>query len=72
MLDMAAQGMTGIKAGFSETLENQLEKIFNNTSNALKSIALDARQKGDPDLNLSDDEYLEAHPEKRPTVGAIV
>ena len=68
LMDLAAQGMTGVKAGFSETLENQLSKIWNNTALALKSIALEGRSKDDKDRNLSDDEYLEAHPECRPIV----
>ncbi|KAK4580172.1 mitochondrial escape protein 2 [Recurvomyces mirabilis] len=68
LMDLAAQGMTGVKAGFSETLENQLSKIWNNTATALKSIALENRKKDDKDANLSDDEYLEAHPECRPVV----
>ena len=67
-LDLAAQGMTGMKAGFSETLETQLVKIYNNTAAALKQIGLEDRSKNDKDANLSDDEYLEAHPEKRPVV----
>ncbi|WPH00766.1 mitochondrial escape protein 2 [Acrodontium crateriforme] len=68
LMDLAAQGMTGVKAGFSETLENQLSKVWNNTASALKQIALDGRRKDDKDANLSDDEYLEAHPECRPIV----
>ncbi|KAH9832790.1 mitochondrial escape protein 2-like [Teratosphaeria destructans] len=68
LMDLAAQGLTGMKAGFSETLENQLSKIWTNTGAALKSIALEARRKNDPDVKLSDDEYLEAHPEVRPIV----
>ena len=68
LLDLAAQGMTGMKAGFSETLETQLVKIYNNTAAALKQIALEDRKKSDIDFNLSDDEYLEAHPESRPVV----
>jgi hypothetical protein len=68
LLDLAAQSMTGVKAGFSETLETQLVKIYNNTSIALKQIALEDRKKGDQDADLSDDEYLEAHPERRPVV----
>lgn len=68
LLDLAAQGMTGVKAGFSETLETQLQKIYNNTAAALKSIALDSRKKDEQDSNLSDDEYMEAHPEHRPVV----
>ncbi|KAK4550601.1 hypothetical protein LTR36_000180 [Oleoguttula mirabilis] len=68
LIDLAAQGMTGVKAGFSETLENQLSKIWNNTATALKSIGLEGRSKDDIDANLTDDEYLEAHPECRPVV----
>ncbi|KAK5107114.1 hypothetical protein LTR62_001704 [Meristemomyces frigidus] len=68
LIDLASQGMTGVKAGFSETLDNQLSKIWNQTATALKSIALEGRKKDDKDANLSDDEYLETHPECRPIV----
>jgi len=68
MIDLAAQGTTGVKTGFSETLDAQLTKIFTNTTTALKQIALDGRKKDDKDAHLGDDEYLEAHPEKRPVV----
>ena len=68
MVDLAAQGATGIKTGFSETLDNQLAKIWANTSTALKQIALEGRKKDDKDAKLSDDEYLESHPERRPVV----
>jgi hypothetical protein len=68
MVDMAAQGATGVKTGFSETLDSQLAKIWNTTGNALRQIALDQRHKDDKDANLGDDEWLEAHPEKRPVV----
>lgn len=68
LIDLAAQGTTGIKTGFSETVETQLGKIWSNTSVALKQLALEGRQKDDKDANLSDDEYLEAHPERRPVV----
>jgi hypothetical protein len=57
-----------VKTGFSETLETQLVKIWNNTATALRQIALEGRKKDDKDENLSDDEYLEAHPERRPVV----
>ena len=68
MIDMAAQGATGVKTGFSETLDTQLGKIWNNTATALRSIALDNRHADDKDANMGDDEWLEAHPEKRPIV----
>lgn len=68
LVDLAAQGAAGVKTGFSETLENQLSKIWNNTASALKDIALDGRSKNDKDAKLSDDEYLENHPERRPIV----
>jgi hypothetical protein len=68
MIDLAAQGAAGVKTGFSETLDSQLAKIWNNTAAALKEIALEGRKKDDKDAHLSPDEYLEAHPEKRPVV----
>lgn len=68
MIDMAAQGATGVKTGFSETQETQLNKIWNTTTTALKQIALDHRHKDDKDAHLADDDWLEAHPERRPIV----
>lgn len=65
---MAAQGATGVKTGFSETLDSQLSKIWNTTTSALRQIALDTRHKNDKDAHLGDDEWLEAHPERRPIV----
>lgn len=68
MIDLAVQSTTGVKAGFSETLETQLNKILYTTTAALKEVSLSARSKKDKDSNLSDDAYLESHPEKRPVV----
>lgn len=68
LIDLAAQGTTGMKTNFSETVEAQLQKIWTNTATALKTIALSHRKKEDKDADLSDDEYLEAHPERRPVV----
>lgn len=68
LIDLAAQGTIGTKTGFSETLDAQLAKIWQNTANALKKIALDGRKKDDKDADLDDDGYLEAHPERRPVV----
>ncbi|KAI9831238.1 MAG: mitochondrial escape protein 2 [Sarea resinae] len=68
LIDLAAQGTIGTKTGFSETLDTQLAKIWQNTATALKQIALEGRKKDDKDAHLSDDEYLEAHPERRPVV----
>ena len=68
LIDLAAQGTFGMKSGFSETLDTQLAKIWQNTSAALKQIALQYRRKDDKDANLTDDDWLEAHPECRPVV----
>lgn len=68
LLDLAAQGTIGTKTGFSETLDAQLAKIWQNTANALKQVALESRSKNDKDIDLDDDAYLEAHPERRPVV----
>ncbi|KAF7595160.1 mitochondrial escape protein 2 [Aspergillus hancockii] len=67
-VDLAAQGMIGTKAGFSETLDAQLSNIWQNTATALKRVALDNRKMSDKDTHLTDEEYLEAHPEHRPVV----
>ncbi|PNP41207.1 hypothetical protein TGAMA5MH_07077 [Trichoderma gamsii] len=68
MIDLAVQGTTGVKSGFSETLESQLNKILHTTASALKSVALSTRHKSDKDASLSEDAYLEAHPEQRPII----
>lgn len=68
LIDLAAQGTIGTKTGFSETLDSQLDNIWQNTKGALKLIALDGRRKDDKDAGLGEDEYLEAHPERRPVV----
>lgn len=68
LIDLAAQGTIGVKSGFSETLDSQLEKIFATTAGALKKIALSKRSKDDKDKDVDDDGYLEAHPEQRPVV----
>lgn len=67
-IDLASQGMIGTKAGFSETLDAQLSKIWQSTAVAMKQVALEGRRKDDKDAHLSDDEFLEAHPERRPVV----
>ena len=68
LIDLAAQGTIGVKSGFSETLDSQLAKIWQNTSMALKQIALQQRKKDEKDAQLTDDDWLEAHPECRPVV----
>ena len=68
LLDLAAQGTIGVKSGLSETLDTQLAKIWQNTAVALKQVALKHRKKDGKDASLSDDDWLEAHPEFRPVV----
>ena len=68
LVDLAAQGTIGTKTGFSETVDTQLDNIWQNTRGALKSISLEGRGKNDKDADLGEDEYLEAHPERRPVV----
>ena len=52
LIDLAAQGTIGTKTGFSETLDTQLAKIWQNTATALKQIALENRKKDDKDAGL--------------------
>ncbi|KAG5951906.1 hypothetical protein E4U53_002027 [Claviceps sorghi] len=68
MVDLAVQSTTGVKAGFSETLDSQVNKILHTTTNALKEIGLTKRSKRDKDAQLSEDAYLEAHPESRAVI----
>lgn len=68
MIDLAVQSTTGVKAGFSETLESQVNKILHTASSALKDVALSGRSKKDKDADVSEDAYLESHPEKRPVI----
>ncbi|KAL1836896.1 hypothetical protein VTJ49DRAFT_4524 [Mycothermus thermophilus] len=69
MIDLAIQSTTGVKAGFSENFETQIVKILQTAGAALKDVALAGRKKKtDTDANLTDDAYLESHPEQRPVV----
>ncbi|KAL2265141.1 hypothetical protein VTJ83DRAFT_6241 [Remersonia thermophila] len=68
MIDLAIQSTTGVKAGFSENFETQVVKILQTVGAALKDVALSGRKKADADANLTDDGYLESHPEQRPVV----
>ncbi|POR32299.1 Mitochondrial escape protein 2 [Tolypocladium paradoxum] len=68
MIDLAVQSTTGVKAGFSETLESQVNKILHSTATALKEVALSGRSSKDTDAALSEDAFLEAHPERRPVI----
>ncbi|KAI0163416.1 RNA12 protein [Pestalotiopsis sp. NC0098] len=68
MVDLAVQSTTGVKAGFSETLEAQLQKILQTTAEALGEIDISTRKKDDVDASLPVDAWLEGHPEKRSIV----
>lgn len=68
LLDLVAQGSIGSSAGFSQTLETQLNKILQTTGAALKAVALRDKGSAAKGQGLSDDEYLSTHPEKLPVV----
>lgn len=68
LVDLAVQGTTGLKTGFTETLDTQISNILQNTATALKEIALENRAKDPKDAKMSDDVYLEAYPERLPVV----
>lgn len=68
LIDIASQSAIGTKPGLSQTLDSQLRHIWQNTANALKQVALEGRKSDDKDAHLTNDEYLEAHPECRPVV----
>lgn len=64
LIDITAQGMIHTKTDLSETLDSQLDNILENTSQALRKIALHKRKPTDEDV----DKYLQAHPECQPVV----
>ncbi|OAA76671.1 Mitochondrial escape protein 2 [Akanthomyces lecanii RCEF 1005] len=68
MVDLAVQSTTGVKAGFSETLESQVTKILYTAASALKDVALSGRSSKEKDGSSSEDAWLEAHPERRPVI----
>ncbi|KAK0704659.1 RNA12 protein-domain-containing protein [Lasiosphaeris hirsuta] len=68
LVDLAIQSTTGVKASFSENLESQLVKILQVTASALKEVSLADKKESDKDAALSEDAYLEAHPERRAVV----
>ncbi|RPA82836.1 hypothetical protein BJ508DRAFT_369410 [Ascobolus immersus RN42] len=68
MMDLAAKGTVGVDTGLTQSTEAQMNKILRTTATALKRVALDDRSKDDKDAELSDDEYLKAHPEKRAVI----
>ncbi|KAL5594034.1 uncharacterized protein BROUX77_007381 [Berkeleyomyces rouxiae] len=67
LVDLAIQGTTGVKSSFSETFEAQVARILNTTAAALKDASASDRKKM-KDSELSEDAYLEAHPERRSVV----
>jgi hypothetical protein len=68
LVDLAVQSTTGVKSGFSETLESQIVKILGTAAAALKEVSLDGKPKDDKEASLSEDAFLEAHPERRSVV----
>ncbi|KAK0625978.1 RNA12 protein-domain-containing protein [Immersiella caudata] len=68
MVDLAIQSTTGVKASFSENLESQVVKILQTTAAALRDVSLAEKKKIDPNETLSEDAFLEAHPERRAVV----
>lgn len=68
MVDLAVQSTTGVKAGFSETLESQITKILYTTASAVRDVALSGRSSKEKDGSTSEDAWLEAHPERRPVI----
>nr|KMM64012.1 RNA12 protein [Coccidioides posadasii RMSCC 3488] len=67
LIDIATQTL-GANAGLSETLDSQLGHILQNTANALKKVALEKKRRDGKDSHMTDEEFLEAHPECRPVV----
>lgn len=63
-MDVAAQGLAGQKTGLAESTEAQFKNMLATATVALQNRALSQKS----DKNISDDAYLQLHPEERPVV----
>lgn len=63
-MDVAAQGLAGQKTGLAESTEAQFKSMLSTATVALQNRALSHKT----DRNMSDDAYLQLHPEERPVV----
>lgn len=62
-VDLAAQSLTGQSAGFSETTEQQINRILNTAATSIHRISVRNKPK---DVNESD--YLQRYPEAKPVI----
>lgn len=69
-IDLAIQGLTGQKGGFSETTEAQFKSMLGIASAAIADIALANHNKEDHAKNqiTRNSDYLQSHPDAKPVV----
>ncbi|KAH3680764.1 hypothetical protein WICMUC_000115 [Wickerhamomyces mucosus] len=72
MLDLAVQGLTGQKSGFSESKDSQFRNILSSTLVAIRNISLRGYKatvgNGENVVNIKEEDYLQQHPEKKPVI----
>lgn len=64
-LDLIAQGLTGQKTGFSESIETQFKNMLTTAATAVSQSALEKRAK---DQDGTKENYLQLHPENKPVI----
>lgn len=64
-LDLIAQGITGQKTGFAESIESQFKNMLSTATTAVGKTALEKRI---DNQDRSNENYLQLHPENKPVV----
>lgn len=64
-LDLIAQGLTGQKTGFSESIETQFKNMLTTAATAVSQSALEKRAKNQDGTR---ENYLQLHPENKPVI----
>ncbi|CAN6675036.1 mitochondrial escape protein 2 [Trichomonascus vanleenenianus] len=64
-MDLAVQGLTGQKTGFAESSDTQLKNMLSTAATAIRGVALENKSSKD---KMSDEDYLQLHPENKPVV----
>ncbi|KAH3681708.1 hypothetical protein WICPIJ_007310 [Wickerhamomyces pijperi] len=72
MLDLAVQGLTGQKSGFSETKDTQFRNMLSTALMSIRRISLSGYKpvvgSGENEVNIKEEDYLQQHPEKKPVI----
>lgn len=72
MVDLAVQGLTGQKSGFSEAKDTQFRNMLSTALMSIRRISLRGYKpvigSGENVVNVKEEDYLQQHPEKKPVI----